>query len=125
MKSAQQGLPQGQRRIGLAYEFGESLSRSRPMAIEWLSKAAAQGDGLSAEVIRILRSPNTPARFKDMDAFSACYQSLFQTQFAARQVHPAGGGFNANAYNHNAAVSAYSLLGIQPPRSLLPLLLLT
>ena len=111
MKSAQQGFAQGERRIGLAYEFGESLPRSRPMAIEWLSKAAAQGDGLSSEVIRILRSPNTPARFRDMDAFSAYYQNLFQTQFAARQTHPTGGGFNANAYNHNAAVSAYYSAG--------------
>jgi TPR repeat protein len=110
MKSAQQDFPNAERRIGLAYEFGElTLPRSRPKAIEWLSKSAAQGDGLSAEVIRILRSPNTPARFRDMDAFGAYYQSLFQAQWAVRSV-PAG-GFNGGAYNHNVAVNAYYAAG--------------
>jgi len=110
MKSAQLNYPQGQRRIGIAYEFADlTLPRSRPKAIEWLSKSAAQGDGMSAEVLRILRSPNTPAQFRDMDAFSAYYQSLFQQQFAFHAARP--GGFNGAAYDHNRAVSAYYSAG--------------
>jgi TPR repeat protein len=115
MKSAQQGFPNAERRIGLAYEFGElTLPRSRPQAIEWLSKSAAQGDGLSAEVIRILRSPNTPARFRDMDAFGAYYQQLFQAQFAAHMVHLGGSNDPNNATvnaMHAAAVGAYRAAG--------------
>jgi TPR repeat protein len=92
MKSAQQALPEAQRRIGLAYEIGEVVPRSRPLAIEWLSKAGAQGDGLSAEIARLLSNPNTPARFRDLDAISAYYGKLFQQQLALHTVHVSGGG---------------------------------
>ena len=77
MKSAQQGFPEGERHIGFAYEFADfTLPHDRPRAIEWLSKAAAQGEGEPAELVRVLRSPNRPARFRDPDAFSAYYASL-------------------------------------------------
>jgi TPR repeat protein len=112
MKSAQQGSPEGERHIGLAYEFGETLPRSRRLAIEWLSKAAAQGDGKSAEIARLLSNPNTPAQFRDIDALDAYYSRLFQAQLALHSVHVSGGGgFNGDAYAHNAAVSAYSAAG--------------
>jgi TPR repeat protein len=112
MKSAQQGMPEAERRIGLAYELGEILPRSRPLAIEWLSKAGAQGDGESAELARLLSNPNTPARFRDLDAISAYYGRLFQQQLALHTPHiSGGGGYNGNAAAHNAAVSAYYSAG--------------
>jgi len=109
MKSAQLGFLNAERRIGLAYEIGEGLPRSRPLAIAWLSKSAAQGDALSIEVFRMLRSPNTPARFRDFDSFAAYYQSLYRAQFTGRPARV--GGFNGNAYAHNNAVSAYYAAG--------------
>jgi TPR repeat protein len=111
MKSAQQGMPEAERRIGLAYEFGEMLPRGRPLAIEWLSKAAAQGDGESAEVARLLSNPKTPGRFRDLDALGAYYASLFQAQLALHSVHASGGGFNGNTDAHNGAVNAYYAAG--------------
>lgn len=102
----------GERRIGLAYELGEILPRSRPLAIEWLSKAGAQGDGLSAALARLLSNPNTPARFRDLDAISAYYGKLFQQQLALHTPYVSGGGgYNGNAAAHNAAVSAYYSAG--------------
>jgi len=112
MKSAQQGMPEAERRIGLAYELGEILPRSRPLAIEWLSKAGAQGDGESAELARLLSNPNTPARFRDLDAISAYYGQLFQAQLALHTPHASGGGgYNGNAAAHNNAVNAYYSAG--------------
>jgi TPR repeat protein len=109
MKSARLGFMNAERRVGLAYEFGETVPRSRATAIEWLSKSAAQGDGMSGEIVRILRNPNTPARFRDLDAFAAYYQSLYRAQFPIRAA-PAG-GFNGDAYAHRNAVSAYFAAG--------------
>jgi len=112
MKSAQQALPDGQRRIGLDYEVGEMLPHNRPLAIEWLNKAAAQGDGLSGEIARLLSNPKTPARFRDIDEIGAYYAKLFQQQVALHSVHVGGGGgFNGAAYAHNSAVSAYYAAG--------------
>jgi len=112
MKSAQQGFPAAELRVGLAYEIGEGLPRSRPLAIEWLSKAGAQGDGESAELARLLSNPNTPARFRDLDAISAYYGQLFQAQLALHTPHASGGGgYNGNAAAHNNAVNAYYSAG--------------
>ena len=62
--------------------------RSRPLAIEWLSKAGAQGDGLSAELARLLSNPKTPARFRDLDAISAyCKAALSTTGRASLRTH--------------------------------------
>ena len=103
-KSANQGFMEGQRHLGFAYEFADlTLPHDRPKAIEWLSKAAAQGDGESSELVRILRSPNTPARFRDPDAFSAYYASLFKS---SSPVAKGGGGFNVMNdpyFNHNSS----------------------
>ena len=81
MKSAQQGMPQAERRVGLAYEIGDLVEHNRDQAIAWLMKAAAQGDGISGEIARLLKSPNTPARFKDEDALAAYYQSVRAAQY--------------------------------------------
>jgi len=102
-KSAVQGFPEGERHIGFAYEFADlTLPHNRPKAIEWLSKAAAHGDGESAELVRILRSPNTPAQFRDPDAFSAYYASLFKAQFPVAK-GGGGGGVRYDPYfDHNS-----------------------
>ena len=107
------GSGNAERRVGLAYEFGETVPRSRTTAIEWLSKAAAQGDGMSSEILRILRSPNSPAQFHDLDALVAYYQSLYRAQLAIGSSH--SGGYNVssilNSSGHRNAVAAYEAAG--------------
>jgi TPR repeat protein len=105
-KSANQGSMQGERHLGFAYEFADlGLPHDRPKAIEWLSKSAAQGDEESEELVQILRSPNTPARFRDPDAFSAYYASLIRARFPAGQTPAAaGGGVRYDPYfDHNSS----------------------
>jgi len=46
--------------LGLSYEFGEGVSRNRSTAINWLNRAAAQGDGRAGWTAEWLRNPGTP-----------------------------------------------------------------
>lgn len=62
--SARQDFPEAQFAIGLSYEFGEGVPRNRSIAVSWLSRAAAQGDGRAGWIAEWLRKPSTP-QFKD------------------------------------------------------------
>ena len=91
-KSADAGMGQAERRIGLAYELGELVPHDRTQAIRWLAKAAAQGDGLSADLVQVLRNPRTPARFRDMDALGNYYHGLYAEAYQQMMSQFGGSG---------------------------------
>ncbi|KAK5816309.1 hypothetical protein F5H01DRAFT_277969 [Linnemannia elongata] len=44
LQTAEQGDPEGQRKVGLIYEYGAGVSRDRTYAVAWYLKAVAQGN---------------------------------------------------------------------------------
>jgi TPR repeat protein len=64
-------------RVGLDYELGYGTPRDRAAAISWLNRAAADGhDGLSQQLVAMLRRSDTPPHFKDMADLSAHFRAL-------------------------------------------------
>lgn len=74
---AEQRWWQAELRVGLDYELGYGTPRDRAAAISWLNRAAADGhDGLSQQLVAMLRRSDTPPHFKDMADLSAHFRAL-------------------------------------------------
>lgn len=104
-KSADAGMPQAERRMGLAYELAETVPHDRGQAIRWLAKAAAQGDGLSADLVQVLRNPRTPARFRDMEALGNYYHGLYAQAYQQMMSQFGGGGASDGLRGAQAATA--------------------
>jgi hypothetical protein len=63
--------------VGLDYELGYGTPSDRATVIMWLNRAATDGrDGLSQQLVTMLRRSDTPRRFRDMDELSAHSSAL-------------------------------------------------
>jgi TPR repeat protein len=71
--SAEQGLVAAEAQLGLAYEFGQGVPRSRRMALYWLDKAAPQW-GRAHWIADWLRRPDTP-QFQNLEQLDAYINS--------------------------------------------------
>lgn len=76
--SANQGFDKAQMVMGIAYEFGRGVPRSRPKAIALLRQS---GEGRS--VADVLANPRTPARFADESVFANYLAKLRNAEIAA------------------------------------------
>lgn len=68
LRAARCGSVDSEVGLGLNYEFGRGVQRSRKTAVYWLSQAAATS-GPAAELLPWLRDPNTPS-FQNLDQLS-------------------------------------------------------
>lgn len=94
IKSANQGYDKAQFAVGIAYEFGEGVPRSRAKAI-----ALIRQSGKWDELADILANPRTPKSFANEDAFGAYLRGIRSAQAAAmwaqmRPSSPAGDPYN-------------------------------
>lgn len=80
IKSANQGFDRAQIALGIQYELGQEVPRSRPKAIELL-RASDDQDG--KWIASVLANPRTPARFADAKAFGDYLAGLQNAMFAA------------------------------------------
>jgi TPR repeat protein len=69
--SANQGFDKAQLEVGIAYEVGDGVPRSRERAINML-----RASGLGNNIASILAEPGTPARFANIDALGAYLKKL-------------------------------------------------
>jgi TPR repeat protein len=84
LASAKQGFWKGEQRVGLDYELALGTAHDRPQAIYWLSKATTDGqDGLSQQIVTMLRRSDTPARFRNIDEMGAYFGKLVGDAYAA------------------------------------------
>jgi tetratricopeptide (TPR) repeat protein len=65
LRAARCGSVDSEVGLGLNYEFGRGVQRSRKQAVYWLSQAAPTS-GPAAELLRWLRDPKTPS-FQNLD----------------------------------------------------------
>ena len=78
IRSANQGFDKAQMALGIAYELGDCVPRSRPKAI-----ALIRESGEGNEIASVLANPRTPARFANAAALGAYLRSLRNAQIAA------------------------------------------
>jgi TPR repeat protein len=90
IKSANQGFDRAQMSLGIAYEVGQYVPRSRPKAIALLRQSGDFGSSIAD----VLADPRTPARFANEDALGNYFASLRDAQIAAAwaQAHPWNSG---------------------------------
>ena len=69
--SANQGFDKAQMEVGMAYEVGDGVPRSRERAIQML-----RASGLGIGIAGVLSSRQTPARFADLQALGAYIKRL-------------------------------------------------
>jgi hypothetical protein len=108
-ESAAQHWWQAEYSLGIDYELGVGVGRSRATAIQLLNRAAADGqDGLSQDLVAMLERSDTP-RFANLDQMAAYLNSL--------RGHPAtGGGGTSNSIYPNAQ-QQYNLNRMHAPGS--------
>jgi hypothetical protein len=103
IKSARQGFDKAQMVMGLAYEVGEGVSRSRPQAIALLRES-----GLGVNIAAVLSARDTPARFADLNALGRYLRKLRDdetarsTANANARLGSAGTGAYQEYFNHNS-----------------------
>ena len=107
--SARQNYAPAEEALGICFEFGEGVARSRPYAISWLDKAAAQGDRTALQIVGWLKNPSTPA-FRDESQLSA-YIAAQTQRSAPRPGHSGFPGVDSSLHPvcGNAGVAAGSV----------------
>ena len=84
LASAKQGFWKGEQRVGLDYELGLGTAHNPQQAIYWLEKATTDGqDGLSQQLLTMLRQSDTPARFQNVDEMGNYFSKLVGEAYAA------------------------------------------
>ena len=105
--------------VGVNYELGANgVARDRPLAIQWLDRAASDGqNGIVQRMVEYLSRPSTP-RFASYDQLKAGFQKAFNEDYAAFYGSRGGGkpGLNygsctgiyaSSACAHSAFSDAY------------------
>jgi len=77
LASANQGYDKAQLIIGMAYEVGDGVPRSRSRAIQML-----RASGLGVNIASVLASPQTPARFANFAELGGYIRKLAEIENA-------------------------------------------
>jgi hypothetical protein len=108
-QSAAQHWWQAEYSLGVDYELGVGVGRSRATAIQLLNRAAEDGhDGLSQDLVAMLERSDTP-RFANVDRMAAYLNSL--------RGHPTTGGGGTPSSIYPNAQQQYNLNRMHAPGS--------